>query len=175
MAAAHLLLIHTNDELRALANIFGTSMVELKTLDALRTAPEMYQTLHTLVRGRNWACDELPILQGFSELARNVENLRLLFQSMLPNVMPYPVLEGNGSILHTIAHIRLQGAEIQRAKKTFKFGGGGLQRQAHKLGRLLYNELQRVLDGSMPLNEFQTRIPTYITDIDRLLGSRMNF
>lgn len=173
--AAQVLVIRTNAHLIALENVFGLSMVDLETLDALRSAPEMYQRLHTLVRLRNWTCVKLPILEGLSVLARSIESIRLLLPTLLPAAMPNPVLHGNGSILPTIALIKYQGGEITRAKNVLKFRAGGLARQARKLGALLYNELDRVLDGRMPMGEFQARIPVYLIEINNLLNSRMDF
>ncbi|KAM3316967.1 hypothetical protein ACQJBY_034875 [Aegilops geniculata] len=167
--------VDTNDDLRALANIVGPIVVRLKTLDSLRTAPEMYQTLHRLVRAANWTCPKLTILEGFSFLARKVESIRALLPPLLPAVMPNPVLEGAGSILYRISQIKREGDEVRHAQKVIKFRKGGLERQADKVGELLYEESGRILDGSMPLVEFQARIPIYLAEIDHLLNSRMDF
>ncbi|KAM3328568.1 hypothetical protein ACQJBY_025982 [Aegilops geniculata] len=167
--------VHTNANLRALANVLDLSIINLVSLDSLSSAPEMFQTLHALVRARDWMCVNMPILQGLSVLTRTVQEVRPFLPPLEAAVMPNPVLHGNASILHTLAHIRFQGSEILNAWKVLKFRKGALERQSKKVGGLLYDEIGRTLDGTMALPEFQARIPHYIAELDILLDSRIVF
>ena len=166
--------IHTNADALALENNQAqTLIIRLMIMDNLASAPEMYRRLHARVRERLWVCPRLPVLRGFSWVARSVHTLHQDLHEV--EIIPNPTLYGPNGLLDTFSDMRQVGAQLEVVRSNFRFRAGPLVTRAADLGTRIKDLSDQVLDGIMTIAKFQARIPDLNFLMDNLLNAVMQF